>query len=83
MAMLSGRKPHISLLIGERMTLLVPVVGSTHLKGQNIIYRTVAGESRRTYLESADNCKYDWMLQKIKEYNHCDDVDETGLFFNV
>jgi len=23
------------------------------------------------------------MTQKIKEYDHCDDVDETGLFINL
>lgn len=82
-AMLSGRKLHMSLVICERMTLWVPVVESTHFKRQNTIYRTVAGDSRSADSESADDCKYDWLLQKIKKYDRCDDVDETGLFFNL
>lgn len=65
------------------MTLWVPVVESTHFKRQNTIYRTVAGDRRSADSESADDCKYDWMLQKIKKYDRCDEVDETGLLFNL
>jgi len=65
------------------MTLCIPVVESTYFKRQNTIYTTVAGDSRSTDSESADDCTYDWMLQKFKKQDHCDDVDETDLFFNL
>jgi hypothetical protein len=56
MGTLSGRKPHISLLIYERMTLWVPVVESTYFKRQVTIYRTAAGDSRSADSESAGDC---------------------------
>jgi len=54
-------------------------------KGNNTVYITPTGESRRVDSETAVDRKNDQLLQETKEYDPCDiyNSDKIGLFLNL
>ena len=54
------------------------------MRGNNTVYKTLAGESRSVESKKLSDLKNDQLLHEIKEYDLCDiyNINHTGPLFN-
>jgi hypothetical protein len=70
------------LLIWKSLSLQLPTVGLTDLRGDNTVYRTLSGESTSVDSESVEDWK-NYYCMKLKVMNCVIYANETHLLFKL